>query len=385
MDQKCCLFLLYMFCIGSIVAAQLKRGQSCKTPIGETATCVSVYDCKLFIKAINRQNPLQLMFITRSQCGFDTRPLVCCGSVVDFPRSRNPDELIPVGSNVGLNFNRSRAIPNRRTCGFQASDNNNNIEAFIVGGTEAGLKEFPWMALLGYRNTVGKIEWNCGGSLISNRYVLTAAHCVTRQAQAQVGQLTYVRLGEHNLKYNVDCNKDGICNKKAITSGISKIIIHKDYDTTLHSNDIALLRLSRKIAYTDSVRPICLPEPNEESLGSYDVLITSGWGYTRYGRSDVKLKVDLPFRNKDECTALFKNTNVKLNDNQICAGGEEGKDSCQGDSGGPLMKRSNKEILQWYQEGIISFGSTICGRKDLPGVYTKVSNFLPWIHGHVTA
>ncbi|CAG9832914.1 unnamed protein product, partial [Diabrotica balteata] len=354
------------------------RGESCTTPIGESATCISVYKCNLFLEAIKRKQRSEISFIKRSQCGYDTEPLVCCGSRVKFLGSRfseNNEEVVQ--------FTRSRAIPDRSTCGLQDSDKN-TIEGLIYGGTEAYLKEFPWMARLGYLKKDKKIVWNCGGSLISPRYILTAAHCVTSQTQDQVGRLSYVLLGEHDTRYNRDCNKNGICNNYPAVITISSIIIHENYDFKVQSNDIALLKLSKNVVYTDSIRPICLPEPNEDSLQSEELLTASGWGYTQTGRSDVKLKVDLPYRTKDECTEAFKNTNIKLNDNQICAGGEEGKDSCQGDSGGPLMKRSNADIFHWYQEGITSFGLNICGIQGFPGIYTKVSSFLPWIHEHVT-
>ncbi|XP_072395727.1 phenoloxidase-activating factor 1-like [Diabrotica undecimpunctata] len=382
MAQKCYLCLLCIFCIGSFKMVKAERGESCITPTGETGTCVSVYNCKLFLEAFTRKDLLQISFIKRSQCGYDTEPLVCCSSRVDFHRFRR---AVNIGNGKTVNFTRSRAIPNRTTCGLQESDNTGKIVTKIFGGTEADLKEFPWMVRLGYINKVKKIEWNCGGSLISSSFVLTAAHCVTKETQASVGRLTFVKLGEHNLTSEIDCDQDGICNQKPIIIGISRIMQHQNYNSKVQSNDIALLKLSKNVSYTDSIRPICLPEPNEESLRSKESLIASGWGNTETGgRSQVKLKVDLPFRTKDECTKAFNKTKVKLNENQICAGGEDGKDSCQGDSGGPLMKKSNADSPHWYQEGITSFGLSACGIEGFPGIYTKVSSFLPWIHQHVT-
>ncbi|CAH1161817.1 unnamed protein product [Phyllotreta striolata] len=279
------------------------------------------------------------------------------------------------------NFIKNRAIPSRSSCGFQDSDN--KVEGFIVGGKETQIDEFPWMASLGYTDSRGNRKWACGGTLISPRYVLTAAHCVVGEVERRVGRLSVIKLGEHDTKTEVDCIKSK-CNDAPVTVNVEQVITHPGYDQSVNSpNDIALVRLDRSVHYTKYIRPICLPELNEATSAGVNIT-TAGWGRTEYGvPSTVLLKVDIPVVNKVVCSRQYLAQGVNLVDSQICAGGEGGKDSCSGDSGGPLMRRSDSNILQWFQEGIVSFGSLRCGIKGLPAVYTKVSSFVQWIHSTI--
>lgn len=100
----------------------------------------------------------------------------------------------------------------------------------------------------------------------------------------------------------------------------------------------------------------------------------------------MKLKLELPKYDKDLCTKIYSRLRVPTNlgTGQICAGGEAGKDSCTGDSGGPLMAavQGGPEGHVWYQLGVVSFGPTPCGRVQ-PGVYTLVSEYLPWIYDNI--
>lgn len=105
----------------------------------------------------------------------------------------------------------------------------------------------------------------------------------------------------------------------------------------------------------------------------------AGWGYTERSRSSpVKLKLEVPFVSQSSCGRLFSRAGVTLRSGQICAGGEEGRDSCRGDSGGPLMNTFRDDAGQWYLEGVVSFGNS-CGQRGWPGVYTNVAEYLEWI------
>ncbi|XP_050511893.1 serine protease 7-like isoform X2 [Diabrotica virgifera virgifera] len=254
----------------------------------------------------------------------------------------------------------------------------------LFGGVETFLKEHPWMVLLGYKTRSGRFKWSCGGTLISQRYVLTAAHCVTGEIEHVVGKLTYVKLGSHDRTKEISCDITGACNQKTVITGIESLSFHENYNANdkTSGNDIAVIRLNQTVEYSTYIRPICLPEPYEESHTD-DPLTTVGWGLTEDGTySKVKLKIELPLRTRDYCMDAFKEVKLNLSDSQICAGGEYDRDTCQGDSGGPLLSLTESH-KQWYQEGIISIGNADCGIEGLPGVYTKVSSFLSWIHSHV--
>lgn len=94
-------------------------------------------------------------------------------------------------------------------------------------------------------------------------------------------------------------------------------------------------------------------------------------------QSDVKLKVDLPLVSNTVCAQTVSKFTL-ISPNQICAGGEEGKDACQGDSGGPLMRTYVDDDSQWFQEGVVSRGRG-CGKKNYAGVYTRVARYVGWV------
>lgn len=205
---------------------------------------------------------------------------------------------------------------------------------------------------------------------------------------------TSVRLGEWDTTTETDCdtrNGETDCSEPAIDVSIAQKIPHESYNPQSKNqfNDIALLRLSRKITYTDYIKPVCLPRGDsfrnkDYSIENYDV---AGWGKTEYkSKSNIKLKVDLDGVTKASCNTMYNKQNVQINDDQICAGGEEGKDSCRGDSGGPLMAHatSNKRAYV-YLAGLVSYGPTPCGMLGWPGVYTKVASYIDWIESKVEA
>lgn len=223
----------------------------------------------------------------------------------------------------------------------------------------------------------------CGGFLINKRYVVTAAHCVTGKEVADTGRLINVRLGEYNTETEVDCVQLGTtseCADPVQNFGIEETIVHEGYrpvDTSFlkRENDIALVRLSGNVKYSEFVAPICLPSDSFPGTGENKQLVVAGWGRTLVSkRSPIKLKVNVPTYNFESCRQVYSLRNINLVDSQVCAGGNYAQDSCSGDSGGPLMSRENGA---WIAEGIVSFGLG-CG-VERPAVYTKVQSFLPWI------
>nr|CAI5846163.1 unnamed protein product [Callosobruchus analis] len=250
--------------------------------------------------------------------------------------------------------------------------NNLPFQLFIVGGVQSGEKEFPHMAALGYGNGEEK-QWLCGGSLISEKFILTAAHCLSSK---ELGDVQVIRLGTTTLQTET---------LESMDYRVLRKIPHPLYATGQQYNDIALIELDGTVKFTEYILPICLDDGN----GYTGIkLIATGWGRLQATGSVSKelQKVDLDYFPQDICQEKY--SKVSKRDlpygidwqTQICAGSEtEVKDSCQGDSGGPLQE---KIFGRNYLVGITSFGIG-CGTPGIPGVYTKVSHYIPWIESVV--
>uniref|UniRef100_T1J1Z5 Peptidase S1 domain-containing protein n=1 Tax=Strigamia maritima TaxID=126957 RepID=T1J1Z5_STRMM len=227
----------------------------------------------------------------------------------------------------------------------------------IVGGDKAIANEFPWAVALTYNGFFG-----CGGSLINEKYVLTAAHCINNVNP----KLMKVVLGAHNL---TDPNEKGVSYHP-----VQRIIKHEGYSEFLLINDIALLELKDEVKMSETTKPICMPDPKELYKGRN--LTVAGWGYQKEDNpkvSEVLHKVAVTVLGNPRCRKSYFRFIFKTH---ICAGYEVGgKDACQGDSGGPLMVKNNNH---WHIAGIVSYGKG-CARRGYPGVYTRVNKFLPWI------
>ncbi|XP_065081646.1 CLIP domain-containing serine protease B15-like isoform X1 [Ochlerotatus camptorhynchus] len=328
--------------------SSLVLNQSCTTPGGNHGRCVPVRSCK-FSTEILRKNDFTAAdqrYLESFRCGKlpgSGEVLTCC------PRLHSEDN-----------------------CGQLTMHDN------ILGGEETEPEEFPWMAMLGYKDNTGRIMYGCAGTLINERYVVTAAHCIIN---SRVQKLVEVRLGEWDMDTTKDCTTTRCFVDYQDDYPIEKIIVHEGYSSRQlnKEHDIALLKLSTAVERTALVAPICIPTlemANSLKLvgESFDV---SGWGKTENGFSSRrKMKVTLLGQNMTMCNAAFAEAGVTFTANQLCVGGLGGKDSCKGDSGGPLMA-----ILEnrWHLVGIVSVGAKMCGSEGIPAICTRLGSYLDWM------
>ncbi|XP_078033409.1 venom protease-like [Augochlora pura] len=245
----------------------------------------------------------------------------------------------------------------------------------IVGGKKAEDKEFPHMAAVGYDGPNGVI-FSCGGSLISERFVLSAAHCFY---SVEWGPASWVRVGDMNLERTDD-------RAKPQQVRIIDKFRHPEYKRPSMYHDIGLLKLESPVTFDAWVRPICLPYFTPDTANE-DVATATGWGKVDWGDengSNDLLKVTINLVNNDVCNRSIHDDRVVprgvIDSWQICAG-QPGKDTCHGDSGGPLVILNPDYNCMYSLLGITSFGG-LCG-SVIPGVYARVSHYVPWIEKKV--
>ncbi|XP_067399050.1 transmembrane protease serine 9-like [Emydura macquarii macquarii] len=218
----------------------------------------------------------------------------------------------------------------------------------IVGGFPCE-KAQPWQAAIFYNS-----QLYCGGVLVNNDWVLTAAHC-------RLPSTATVRLGEYNLRQVDESEQMRLA---------SKLIPHPSYNPTTKDNDIMLIKLVTPVQINSNVHPIALAS---RTVPSGTNCLVSGWGTTTTPTPSFPALLQcatLQIISAADCQKAYPRS---VTDNMVCAGlPEGGVDSCQGDSGGPLVCSSSLQ-------GIVSWGLEECALPQKPGVYTKISKYIDWI------
>uniref|UniRef100_A0A3Q3JN45 Peptidase S1 domain-containing protein n=1 Tax=Monopterus albus TaxID=43700 RepID=A0A3Q3JN45_MONAL len=163
---------------------------------------------------------------------------------------------------------------------------------------------------------------------------------------------------------------------------VTQIISHPNYNANTQDNDICLLKLSSPVSFTDYILPVCLAASGSTFYNGTDTWVT-GWGNIGSGVSlpspQNLMEVEVPVVGNRQCNCNYGVGHIT--DNMMCAGlSAGGKDSCQGDSGGPLV---SKQSSRWILAGVVSWGEG-CAQPNLPGVYTRVSQYENWITSQVT-
>ncbi|KAM9718521.1 LOW QUALITY PROTEIN: vitamin K-dependent protein C [Menidia menidia] len=230
---------------------------------------------------------------------------------------------------------------------------------WLIGGEVGRKGESPWQVVL--LNARG--AFFCGGVLISESWVLTAAHCLKNNVRFKV------RLGDYELT-----RAEGT----EVTLGVLRSFVHPAYDSLAVDADIALLRLEAPAPPSRFVLPVCLPGRGlaERVLHrNGTVTVVTGWGRHAGGRVSSALNViKVPLVERAACRRQM--APHTLSDGVLCAGVlGRSLDACQGDSGGPMVALYRDT---WFLLGLVSWGEG-CGRPDKLGVYTKVSSYQQWI------
>jgi len=233
----------------------------------------------------------------------------------------------------------------------------------IVGGQPTTENEYPWQ--VGLLSSASQSVPFCGGTLLSSKTVLTAAHCT------EGGGANYVLIGEHNLEVNDGEQKIQVC-------GVTD---HPNYNSNNVDNDFSILTLCQDVAFAVDVRPACLPPTNTYHADDRDAVV-SGWGTLSSGGEQPTVLHEVTVRTMSNPACSGWNmaySPAQITASMICASNPD-KDSCQGDSGGPLVE---EEAAGYYTlVGVVSWGYG-CAQANAPGVYARVTSALQWINDNI--
>lgn len=259
------------------------------------------------------------------------------------------------------NYQTISSAKNNNKNNHKNNKNTNNVQGEIIGGSAVSQGRYPFMVAILDRSWEGT-DYDrqfCGGSIITQRHVLTAAHCVEDYLN-YTGAISIV-LGRVLLTSTI-----------GETRNVVKISIHPGYASNTNK-DVAVLELDRPVTtYT----PIRLSGPSEDFLESDGrKAITAGWGVrekkskknkkNKLGNTTNELRaVTVPIVGDKKCKKTYRNLDV----NSVVCAGREGKDACFSDSGGPLFVSNGSYV----QIGIVQGGRS-CGKKDYPGYYTEIN------------
>ncbi|XP_026745780.1 trypsin, alkaline C-like [Trichoplusia ni] len=228
----------------------------------------------------------------------------------------------------------------------------------IVGGELTTVNEYPTIVALLYSYFGTNFGQSCGGTILTNRAILTAGHCPS---------------GDTTVRWRVRVGSS-FANRGGIVHTLASITVHPKYNSRTIDNDVAILRTASIIAFGEVVQPAPIAGPNY-ILADNEVVWAAGWGTTASGgvSSEQLRHVQLWSINYEICKSRYAGRGTTVTDNMLCSGWLDvgGRDQCQGDSGGPLYH--NGVVV-----GVCSWGAG-CASPKYPGVNTRVSRFTSWI------
>lgn len=246
------------------------------------------------------------------------------------------------------------------------------FESRIVGGSNTAPHEFKWQVLL--KIYIAPYTYTCGGSVIKEQYILTAAHCVTDDGVPVAASQITVYAGVHDQRQ--------LTTARVQRRIGNRLYVHSSYNSSTEDYDIAVIKLNTPLTINTYVKTIRLAKGNESNLflAGNDVTV-SGWGTTSYGgyASNYLRKTTVDIVGRTTCNRS-NSYGGSITPRMLCAA-RTGKDSCQGDSGGPLFLRDGS---MFKQVGVVSWGNG-CAYANYPGVYTHVGVLRNWVSTKVPA
>merc|ERR1712165_102063 len=258
---------------------------------------------------------------------------------------------------TGASTKKGTNVDLKATCGIEGPARAGRI----VGGHEAEEHEWPWQVALFIDDA-----WFCGGSLINENYVLTAAHCVDGASYFDI------MAGAHNVRAASEPHRVEVTSYNGWT--------HPQWNEQDLSNDLALIELPSPLPMSDYITTSCLPAAGDvPSVGT--MASVTGWGKpsdSAGGISDVLREVrDVPIMSNADCNAVYG----IVGDGVICIDTAGGRGSCNGDSGGPLVQKAGAKAAgdKWTQVGIVSFGASAGCEVGMPAGFTRTEYYLDWI------
>lgn len=289
---------------------------------------------------------------------------VCCTNPHSGETQQPPEQYVP-------------------TCGRRNAE---GLKSRITGfkENESQFGEVPWMTAVLRVDDVGGEERNffvCGGSLIDERAVLTAAHCVEKLSNSS---RLRVRLGEWDTQNE---NEEF----PHVDVDVERYIIHENFNSRRLNDDVAILLLKEPVQLKSHIDTLCLPNPSRAYDPASIRCLATGWGKDAFqgGKFQSVLKqVPLPLVGRADCQASLRTTHLRkyfrLDESFLCAGGEVGEDTCTGDGGSPLACEDPHNPGRYVQLGVVSWGIG-CGMAGIPGVYADVAQQVAWIQGQLSS
>ncbi|XP_045771149.1 serine protease gd-like isoform X1 [Maniola jurtina] len=287
------------------------------------------------------------------------------------PRTTSPPEPVPSPPSDRIGSSSSAE------CGINfRNDPNAPIVPLIVKGETFERGEWPWLVAI-FKRKFSSLSYICAGTLVSERHVITAAHCMQRKSTYTAIKNLVVRAGVYNLE---DWNDDDI----TVTRGLAAASIHQAYNASTLANDILVMTLTKNLPLSENIRPACLwsGNPNLKMIVGKSGVV-AGWGANEMGpggKGEPRM-VEMPIVSTETCRSSKPEFHKLTSSKTLCAGDHSGSGPCLGDSGGGLYLLENG---RWRIRGVVSLslwaeGDAVCNVDDYI-VFTDTAQYLPWIN-----